>query len=152
MDWATVATTAATSAVLSAFVTGFVARRTSERAIQIENITKERAKWRDKVREQALAVHRAVRQKDAAALGELRLSLSLNLNPTDLEDVAILSAVTAMANATTPDERAGQEFGDRIALLLKHDWDRAKNEAKHRKPRSRLTYEQFQKRRASGFA
>ncbi len=152
MDWATVATTAATSAVLSAIVTGFVARRTSERAIQIENITKERAKWRDKVREQALAVHKAVRQKDPAALGGLRLSLSLNLNPTDLEDVAILSAVTAMANATTPDDKANQEFGDRIALLLKHDWDRARNEAKHRKSPPRLTYEQFQKRQASGFA
>jgi hypothetical protein len=57
-----------------------------------------------------------------------------------------------MAKATTPDEKVGQEFADRIALFLKHDWDRAKNEAKHRKPPSRLTYEQFEKRRASGFA
>jgi HAMP domain-containing protein len=52
MDWATVATTAATSAVISAVVSGSFARWTSERTIQIENITKERAKWRDKIREQ----------------------------------------------------------------------------------------------------
>lgn len=152
MEWATVATTAATSAVISALVTGFLARRTSERAIQIENITKERAKWRDKIREQALAVHKAVHLKDVASLGELKLSFSVNLNPTDPEDVAILNAITTMANATAPDDKVGQEFADRIALLLKHDWDRAKTEAKHRKPPSRLTYKHFVKRRASGFA
>ena len=133
MDWATVATTAATSAVISAIVSGLFARRTSERAIQIENITKERAIWRGKIREQALAVHKAARDKDGAALGELRLSLSLNLNPTDSEDAGILKVVDTMAKATQPDDRNTQEFADRIALLLKHDWDRAKSEAKHRK-------------------
>jgi len=121
MDWATVATTAATSAVISAIVSGLFARRTSERAIQIENITKERAKWRDKIREQALAVHKAAKAKDAVSLGELRLSFSLNLNPTDPEDAGILKTITAMAKATTPDETGEQEFADRVALLLKHD-------------------------------
>jgi len=43
IDWTTIATTAATSAVISAVVSGLLARRTNERAVQIENITKERA-------------------------------------------------------------------------------------------------------------
>lgn len=147
MDWATVATTAATSAVISAVVSGIFARRTSERAIQIENITKERAKWRDKIREQALAVHQAARKQDAALLAELRLSLSLNLNPTDNEDAGILRAIDTLMAAALPDEKTGREFADRVALLLKHDWDRAKSEAKHRKSPPRLTYAEFEETR-----
>jgi len=99
MDWATVVTTAATSGVISAVVTGFFARRTSERTIQIENITRERAKWRDKIRELALAVHKAARERNAASLSELRLCLSLNLNPTDTEDAGILKAIDALMTA-----------------------------------------------------
>ena len=51
MDWAAVLAAAGGSAVLSAIVTGFVSRRTSERTIQVENISKGRAKWRDKIRQ-----------------------------------------------------------------------------------------------------
>ncbi len=144
MDWATVATTAATSAVISAFVSGIFARRTSERAIQIENITKERATWRDKIRVQALAVHQAARDKNSAGLGELRLSMSLNLNPTDPDDAGILKAIDTLKAAASPDEKAAREFADRVALLLKHDWDRAKSEAEHRKAPPRLTYAEFE--------
>lgn len=148
MDWATVVTTAATSGVISAVVSGIFARRASERSIQIENITKERAKWRDKIREQALGVHKAARERNAAVLGELRVCLSLNLNPTDQEDVGILRAIDSLMKAEKPDEKSGQEFADRVALLLKHDWDRAKCEAKHRKPPRRLTYKEFEAGRA----
>lgn len=153
MDWATVATTASASAVLSAgisaLVSGFVARRNSERAIQIENITKERAKWRDKIRELALAVHNAARERNASSLGELRLSLSLNLNPTDPEDAGILRVIGTLMKAEQPDEKCSHEFADRVALLLKHDWDRAKCEAKHRKAPARLAYKEFEAGKAN---
>jgi hypothetical protein len=144
MDWATVVTTAATSGVISAAVAGLFARRVSERAIQIENITKERAKWRDKIRDHALAVHKAAGERNAAALGELRLCLSLNLNPTDKEDVGILKVIDRMIQAEQVDQKSSQEFADRVALLLKHDWDRAKCEARHRKTPPRLTYKEFE--------
>jgi hypothetical protein len=49
-----------------------------------------------------------------------------------------------MAKEIQPDDRMGQEFADRVALLLKHDWERAKCEAKHRKTPPRLTYEEFE--------
>jgi hypothetical protein len=143
MDWATVATTAATSAVISAVVSGLFARRTSERAIQIENITKERAKWRDKIREQALAVHKAAKATETRLLSELRLSMTLNLNPMDTQDAAILKVIDIMAKATHPDDGSEQEFADRVALLLKHDWERAKSEATHKKTPPRMTYEEL---------
>jgi hypothetical protein len=93
-------------------------------------------------------VHKAARDKDGAALGELRLSLSLNLNPSDPEDAGILKMVDSMAKATQPDDKNTQEFTDRIALLLKHDWDRAKSEAKHRKAPPRLTFKAFEATRS----
>ena len=77
-------------------------------------------------------------------LSELRLSLSLNLNPTDREDAGILKVIDIMAKTTQPDDGSGQEFADRVALLLKHDWERAKSEAKHRKTPPRLTYKEFE--------
>jgi hypothetical protein len=147
MDWTTVLTAASASAVFSAIVTGAVTRRNSERAIQIENITMERAKWRDKIREQALAVHQAAVEKRVTALNELRSGISLNLNPIDEEDNAILDVIGKLAQSEQSNEKELLEFSDRVALLLKHDWERAKQEAKHRRPPRRMTYTEFQKRR-----
>jgi hypothetical protein len=130
VDWGAFATTVGASTVVSALVAGLFAERSSKRAIQIENITKERAKWRDKIRDLALAVHRAATLKERALLIEQRLCLSLNLNPIDTEDTAILSAIDKMSQSEQLDEKTLQEFSDRVALLLKHDWDRAKVEAK----------------------
>jgi hypothetical protein len=73
VDWGTFATTVSASTVVSALVAGLFAERSSKRAIQIENITKERAKWRDKIRDFALAVHQAATQRNEALLKELRL-------------------------------------------------------------------------------
>lgn len=144
MDWSTVLAAAGSSAVLSAIVAGFVARRNSERAIQMENITKERAKWRDKIRDQALAVHKAAAVADGATLRQLRLQLSLNLNPTDTEDLAILGAISRLEEARDSADKVQLEFADRVSLLLKHDWERAKREAKHGSIPDRMSYSELQ--------
>jgi prolyl-tRNA synthetase len=54
----------------------------------------------------------------------------LNLNPVDAEDTAILNAIDRLSQSEQLDEKLLQELSDRIALLLKHDWERAKVEAK----------------------
>lgn len=122
-----------TSAVVSALVSGFVSLRASERKIQIENITQERAKWREKIRLNAEKVHQAAGIKSAEdrkiPLSELRLVFELLLNPTDPEDVAIIRCIEGLSNCTEPDKRL-PEFSRRVAYLLKHDWERAKKEAK----------------------
>jgi hypothetical protein len=143
VDWGVFATTVSASAVVSALVAGLFAERSSKRAIQIENITKERAKWRDKIRGLALAVYQAATQKNGALLKEQRLSLSLNLNPIDEEDTAILNAIDKMSQSEQLDEKVLHEFSDRVALLLKHDWERAKVEAKQADFASRITYADF---------
>jgi hypothetical protein len=117
-------TTLLTSAVIAAIVSGVVALLTSERRIAAENVIQERMKWRDKVRELASEVRRAfIGQDNTARLAELRAQFSLHLNPHDRRDQQILSLV-APDNADRIDE-----FTERVALLLKHDWERAKYEA-----------------------
>src|ERR1035438_9215345 len=141
MDWQLLFT----SAVVAALVGGFVSRRNIDRTIQIENITRERAKWRNKIRTMATEVRQAAAAKDSLKLEGLRLDFSLNLNPLDNEDQEILGVISRLSQSEHSDQRV-QEFFDRLALLLKHDWDRAKCEAKpwsYLRSARRHTYEQF---------
>lgn len=69
------------SSLFGGLVAGFVTLKISERKIQIENVTQERAKWRDKIRIKSNEVHQATVDDNAAKLAELRLDFSLNLNP-----------------------------------------------------------------------
>lgn len=117
------------SAVVSALVAALVTLRTSERKIQIENITQERAKWREKIRANAQLVHQAATAKELVKLSELRLVFQLLLNPNDDEDLGILRSITALQGVDRPELRL-PEFSLRVAYLLKHDWERAKHEAK----------------------
>lgn len=118
-----------TSAVVAALIAGLVSLRSAERKIQIENITQERAKWREKIRSNALLVHQAASSGNNAKLSELHLSFRLLLNPFDKEDEAILEAISALGSTQNVGLRL-PEFAGRVSFLLKHDWDRAKYEAK----------------------
>lgn len=94
-----------------------------------ENITKERAKWRDTVRN---LVEQAVVETDAEKLRRIATGLALRMNPEvcpskdDRELVALVYSLEEAENRTS-------ETRDRITALaahiLKHDWDRAKWEA-----------------------
>lgn len=118
-----------TSAVVAALVAGLVTLRSSERKIQIENITQERAKWREKIRVNALLVLQAAAARDDPKLAELKLVFALLLNPHDAEDRAILTSISNLQNVQDPERRL-PEFSGRVSFLLKHDWERAKHEAK----------------------
>ena len=147
MDWGTVLASSGASAVISAVVTGFVARRNSERTIQIENITKERAKWRDKIRELAARVQKASMSKGdttfQSELAETRLLFTLNSNPFESEDREILGVIAKLADWKDAPDKLLLEFADRVALLLKHDWERAKAEAAHEGEPRRVLYDEF---------
>ena len=116
------------SAVLSAMVAALVTLRSSERKIEIENVTQERAKWREKIRLNALEVHRASVANNAPKLSELHLTFEHMLNPLDSEDNGILASICRL-NCLAESKAELAEFSKRIALPLKHDWDRAKLEA-----------------------
>jgi hypothetical protein len=143
-----VAIVAAAASLVGVAIGAAVSLRTNTRNIKVENITKERAKWRDNVREKALWVHKAAVAKDISALEEHHLAFTLILNPIDTEDRSILSLIQRLK--TTADEPRLTELADRIALLLKHDWQRAKWEAEGMKKLEpvRIAYAEFRRRRS----
>jgi hypothetical protein len=131
-----------TSSVIAALVGAFVALRSSERRIAIENITQERAKWREKIRCSAAEVAAALTAQDAAGLAKAKLALSLLLNPTDPDDRAIINVVSGDDLGAT----RAEEFHIHVSLLLKHDWERAKKESTSLLPRrkvARLSYQAY---------
>jgi hypothetical protein len=115
------------STVISAIVAAVVALWTAQRKISIENITQDRRAWRETIRANALFVHDALISRDTKKLNKLRAEFRTLLNPEDMEDSAIISSISL------PDDgkelECAEEFAERIALLLKHDWERVKLEA-----------------------
>ena len=116
-----------TSSVVAALVSAFVAIWTAQVKISIENITQERAKWRSKVREKALEVHNAIVGKKEVELGKLKVEFSIILNPSDPEDNLIIELIKTPVSGE--ELKQSDEFSKRVAILLKHDWERAKLEA-----------------------
>lgn len=114
-------------AVPSAAFTALAMWLIAQRRIEVENVTQERAKWRNQVRELNLQVHDAIllNRDNNKKLKRLRSELTVLLNPTDAKDRKILDSITKGSNG--PEQRA-EEFAKRISLLLKHDWERAKLE------------------------
>jgi len=142
------------SGVVAGLVAGLVTLRTTERKIAIENITQQRKLWRDKVREKSLEISKAYKGKDGSKLEELYGEFQLILNPEDNDDKSILDTLWEMQQ-TSENNDLIVEFTEKLALLLKHDWERAKLEAKPMwhfwgKPK-RIPYIEFKnKRNAQG--
>ena len=103
----------------------------SNRRIHIENVTQERAKWREKIRDRALKVHDAIMSKDKReTLFKLKCEFKTLLNPDDTDDQKIIACfdVEESMSKAQLQERA-QDFASLVGALLKHDWDRAKAES-----------------------
>jgi hypothetical protein len=116
-----------TSAVIAAIVSAIVSVLTTERGIAAAHVTRERMKWRDKIRGVALEVYKelASHSPDSDKLNELRTRFSFQVNPHHGVDDDILQLI----DASNVSPSRADEFRQRVALLLKHDWERAKHEA-----------------------
>jgi hypothetical protein len=116
------------SSAVAGLVAALVAVRNSERKIQVENVTGERAKWRGAMRKLAESLLEAAHAGNQQDVSLHCSQLALNLNPFDAEDKVLVIAAKQLASAENREAQA-EEFTTRMALLLKHDWDRAKREA-----------------------
>lgn len=116
-----------TSTVIAAIVAAAVAIWTAQNRISIENITQDRRQWRKKVRATALSVHDALISRDKGSLNKFRAEFMTILNPTDMEDKGIVNCISLPEEGKELDR--AEEFAQRVALLLKHDWERVKLEA-----------------------
>ena len=126
------------STLLATLVSAWVSKTISERRIYAENITKERAKWRDRIRLIASRYPSA----NAKEQGQYEIEFISRLNPYDPEDLKLVESLRESG------EKNSKELAIRVALLLKHDWERAKNEAKPLTgrcayPTKRLTYKEY---------
>lgn len=72
---------------------------------------------------------KSTRAGDFQSVGFHCSQLTLNVNPFDGEDIALIQAAEQLGTAEDKDAQV-KEFTERMALLLKHDWDRAKREAR----------------------
>ncbi len=107
-------------------IAGLLTWIVSERRLQLQYITDQRAKWRGIIRKKSKLVYDALISKDNAKLSELKVELAILLNPYDCEDIGILDNI----EITNDVQKQATDFIKRITLLLKHDWDRAKRETK----------------------
>ena len=137
------------SGVVAGLVAALVTLRTTERKIAIENITQQRQVWREKIRELAQRIKDSYQKKDKDDLLSQYVELQLLLNPDDKNDKSILDTVWEMLKEEKNELHI--ELAEKLALLLKHDWERAKLEAKplwyKLKSVKRVSYEDFTKKR-----
>lgn len=106
----------------------FIAFRKDERGVQLEQVTKERTKWRKSMRKlcEEVAIAHVENRTSAipAKVASLRACLATSINPKDkTHDGAILVHYDRLFSGETDDMEV---FAHRIALLLKHDWERVK--------------------------
>lgn len=117
------------SSVIAGAVSAIVSFYVSERRVYIENVTQERAKWRSSVRTLAESIVKSAHSDDLHMVDILSLQLMLNLDPFDSEDVSLVHSLELLK--TSEDKKVQtREFAERVALLLKHDWERSKAEAR----------------------
>lgn len=115
-------------AIVAALITAFVTWLIATKRTIIENITHERAKWREKVRECAMFVHDAMINRSEKDLDRHRSAFRALLNPYDSEDMSIIQCIELPKPGG--EMKHAEEFAERIARLLKHDWERSKRETK----------------------
>ena len=124
---------------IAGIVAAYVAFWNAERKIAIDNITKERAKWREKIREISLDIHKAIISGNSEHLAELKNRIRLLLNPQDLEDNKILQLISAK-DENERNEQA-EKYYIHVSYLLKYDWERAKLESKSLLKRIRFLHD-----------
>lgn len=147
MDFSTVLS----SGVIAGLVAGLVTISTTERKIAIENITQQRQLWRHNVREKCIETVKAFKNSDSLRIAELYIEFQLILNPLDVNDKSILDTLWDM-QSKYDDSKLVVELAEKLSLLLKHDWERAKLEARpiwfRRSEPERISYVDFQHKRS----
>ena len=116
------------SSLIAALVGSFVTLWKTNREIIVTNVTQERQKWRERIREKGLEVHRAVQEGNKKRIRELHFEFALLLNPLDDEDRAILMDLECLFHE--PNDETASRIRVRLSLLLKHDWERVKEGCK----------------------
>lgn len=115
------------SATAASLLTALFAKASADKNVVIDNIIKERKTWRDKLRDLVLNTSSAFDRKNSSEFLRIEAQLVVLLNPYDTEDLEILESLNRIPKYW--EEAELREFMDRVAYLLKHDWERVKQES-----------------------
>lgn len=137
--------------LLAGLVVGWFSGRwafkAGERQIAAQHVIAERAKWREKIR---WALDELVTKGDAVTAQRVAALLELGTNPIDPEDVDIVDLAKRIVYPRRQPSDV-RELVERVTLLLKHDWDRAKHEAgMSDRPATRILHDHLGNRRDEG--
>lgn len=119
--------------------------KNNDKSNQLKYITEERQKWREKIRELSVSFMsgRYVNNEFLSVnveteLINIREQMAVRLNPDDEEDNYILCLMDCYIKNKNNCEAIKKELSIAFASLLKHDWERAKNETKMESNSSKL--------------
>ena len=133
-------------AVIAAIITGTVSIILSRRSARLENITGERSKWREQIREISKGIQTEDREQLAKSLQLLKLHLNAYAIPKEIKDPSSYTFQQIMWNthiwAIIQDiendilvrrknsvvKKKCTVLIDYLSFLLKYDWERAKSE------------------------
>lgn len=135
--------------IIAALVTAWFTKSSTDKKNSLQYITDERRKWRDEIRSETIETVALLRKlettesnvsclknfdnPDYVKLQKHIAFFEIRLNPIDNEDKAILRILKSfLPNGKKQIENPIEEFQDGIALLLKHDWERSKNEVNNK--------------------
>ena len=127
---------------VTGWLASFLALRKNEKNIHIEQITKERGKWRSDMRTLAkdicILYSKTSQEICQEEIASVRATLSTSLNPKCQKDNLIIEQFDKLS---ANDADLLHIFEKHVALLLKHDWERVKWEctAIYLKPFVRFT-------------
>lgn len=100
---------------------------TAYSTIYNSSVIEERKQWRDFIRVKSQMFVKSVDRSNQRKIREIINEFSMRLNPHDRDDQEIVECMKIALNS--PNEFCCDEFFERISILLKHDWERAKLEA-----------------------
>lgn len=113
---------------IAGWLGSILALRKDERSVQIDQVTKERKAWRDNMRalthDIVIAYYENKTEPKPGRVAALRSKLTTSINPKDdKHDLQLLAHFDDLFSARKDDIEI---FTKRMALLLKHDWERVK--------------------------
>ncbi|GEM_PF-2084930 len=115
------------TSVVVALISATFTKLSADKKIKIDNVTKERKEWRDRLRKLVVKTAIAFQKSDTKKLQKIEVELIVRLNPEDKCDMAIVESLKKLSRSL--DEKDLIEFSDRVSYLLKHDWERVKKES-----------------------
>jgi hypothetical protein len=123
---------------LLGFITAYFVFRQNDKGNQLKYITHERADWREKIRLLSVTFISGICQKNPTKqltkeeLINIREQIVVRLNPKDEEDYKIICLMDCLIEneCSLIKDKIRKKLSISFASLLKHDWERAKNETK----------------------